>query len=55
MIFINQELESRYLPKLKTRDKTVSKTISLIGFSGGGVTGMVDVKDGRIVRVRPFN
>lgn len=43
------------MPKLKTKDKTVLKTISLIGFSGGGMPGMVDVKDGRIVRVRPFH
>ncbi|MEW6665250.1 MAG: molybdopterin-dependent oxidoreductase [Thermodesulfobacteriota bacterium] len=43
------------MPKLKTRDKTVLKTISLIGFSAGGMPGMVDVKDGRIVRVRPFH
>jgi hypothetical protein len=39
---------------MKTKDKTVSKTISFIGFSGGGMWGMVDLNDGRIVRVRPF-
>ena len=42
------------MAKLKTKDKTVLRTISLIGFSGGGAPGMIDIKDGKIIRVRPF-
>lgn len=42
------------MAKIKTKDKTVLRTIALIGFSGGGAPGMVDVMDGKIVRVRPF-
>ncbi|MGA3125356.1 MAG: molybdopterin-dependent oxidoreductase [Candidatus Korobacteraceae bacterium] len=36
-------------------DKTVLRSLSLGGFYGGGTEGMVDVKDGRILRVRPFS
>jgi molybdopterin guanine dinucleotide-containing S/N-oxide reductase-like protein len=35
-------------------DKTVLRSLSLGGFYGGGAQGMVDVKDGKILRVRPF-
>ena len=35
-------------------DKTVLRSLSLGGFYGGGAEGMVDVKDGKILRVRPF-
>ena len=36
-------------------EKTVLKSLSLIGFSGGGSPCAVDVKDGRIARVRPLH
>ncbi len=39
---------------VKTKDKTVLRSLGLGGFFGGGAEGMVDVKDGRIVRVRPM-
>lgn len=39
---------------LKTKDKTVLRSLGLGGFFGGGAEGMVDVKDGKIVRVRPM-
>ncbi|MGA2262873.1 MAG: molybdopterin-dependent oxidoreductase [Acidobacteriota bacterium] len=35
-------------------DKTVLRSLGLGGFLGGGAEGMVDVKDGKILRVRPF-
>jgi trimethylamine-N-oxide reductase (cytochrome c) len=36
-------------------DKTVLRSLGLGGFYGGGAQGMVDVKDGKILRVRPFH
>jgi trimethylamine-N-oxide reductase (cytochrome c) len=42
------------MAKLKTKDKTVLRSLGLGGFFGGGAEGMVDVKDGKIVRVRPM-
>ena len=39
---------------IRTKDKTVLRSLGLGGFFGGGSEGMVDVKDGRIVRVRPL-
>ena len=35
-------------------DKTVTRSLSLGGLYGGTATGMIDVKDGKILRVRPF-
>jgi anaerobic selenocysteine-containing dehydrogenase len=35
-------------------DKTVLRSLSLGGLYGGTAQGMVDVKDGKILRVRPF-
>lgn len=35
-------------------DKTVLRSLGLGGLYGGGAEGMVDVKDGKILRVRPF-
>ena len=42
------------MEKLKLKDKTVLRSLGLGGFFGGGAEGMVDVKDGKIVRVRPM-
>jgi molybdopterin guanine dinucleotide-containing S/N-oxide reductase-like protein len=39
----------------KIADKTVYKALGLGGYTGGGTPSSVDVKDGRIVRVRPFH
>jgi trimethylamine-N-oxide reductase (cytochrome c) len=39
---------------IKTKDKTVLRALGLGGYFGGGAEGMVDVKDGKIVRVRPM-
>ena len=36
-------------------DKTVLRALGLGGFYGGGAQGMVDVKDGKILRIRPFH
>jgi molybdopterin guanine dinucleotide-containing S/N-oxide reductase-like protein len=36
-------------------DKTVLRTIGLSGVTTGGAEGAVDVKDGRIVRIRPLH
>ena len=49
------------MPKRKnnaTEDATETtfvRTLSLMGIMGGGAEGMVDVKNGRIVRVRPLH
>ncbi|MFH1490641.1 MAG: molybdopterin-dependent oxidoreductase, partial [Pseudomonadota bacterium] len=42
------------MAKIKTKDKTVLRALSLAGYFGGGAEAMVDVKDGKIVRVRPM-
>jgi trimethylamine-N-oxide reductase (cytochrome c) len=42
-------------PAIARPDKTVLKSTALGGMLGGGGPTMVDVKDGRIVRVRPFH
>ena len=42
------------MAKIKTKDKTVLRSLGLGGFFGGGAEGMVDVKDGKIIRVRPM-
>lgn len=42
------------MAKIITKDKTVLRSLGLGGFFGGGAEGMVDVKDGKIVRIRPM-
>ena len=37
----------------KTHDKTVYKTTGWCGFASGSNTAAVDVKDGKIARIRP--
>ena len=39
----------------KTSDKTVYKTTGWCGFGSGSNTAAVDVKDGRIARIRPLH
>jgi trimethylamine-N-oxide reductase (cytochrome c) len=39
---------------IKIKDKTVLRALGLGGYFGGGAEGMVDVKNGKIVRVRPM-
>lgn len=39
----------------KDKEKTVLRALGLGGFFGGGGEGMVDVKDGKIIRIRPFH
>jgi len=39
----------------KSKEKTVCKSLSLCGVDGGGAPCAVDVKDGKIVRVRPLH
>jgi hypothetical protein len=36
------------------KEETFVRTLSLMGIMGGGAEGMVDVRNGRIVRVRPL-
>lgn len=36
-------------------DKTVIKTLSLAGGHGGGCPTCVDVKDGKVLRIRPLH
>jgi trimethylamine-N-oxide reductase (cytochrome c) len=40
---------------LKTKDKSVVKTIGLMGGLGGSFAGVVDIKDGKIIRIRPLH
>ena len=50
--------EKKVEPKVKgiaQADKTVLKSTALGGMHGGGAPVFVDVKDGKIVRVRPFH
>ncbi|MBU6445364.1 MAG: molybdopterin-dependent oxidoreductase [Alphaproteobacteria bacterium] len=35
-------------------DKTVYRSLGLGGFYGGGAEGMIDVRNGKVLRVRPF-
>ncbi len=42
------------MPDKKREEKTVIRSLGLGGYFGGGSEGMVDVKDGKIVRIRPF-
>jgi trimethylamine-N-oxide reductase (cytochrome c) len=39
----------------KTKDKTVYKGTGLLGWGEGTIAGAVDVKDGRIARIRPMD
>ena len=39
----------------KTHDKTVYKTTGWCGFASGSNTAAVDVKDGKIARIRPVH
>ncbi len=38
----------------KSKEKTVLRSLGLGGYLSGGCEGMVDVKDGKIIRIRPF-
>ena len=51
-------VEKKVEPKVKgiaQPDKTVLKSTALGGMHGGGAPVFVDVKDGKVVRVRPFH
>jgi molybdopterin guanine dinucleotide-containing S/N-oxide reductase-like protein len=37
------------------KEETYCRTLSLMGIMGGGAEGVVDVKDGKIIRVRPLH
>ncbi len=37
------------------KEETFCRTLSLMGIMGGGAEGVVDVKNGRIVRIRPLH
>ncbi len=50
----SKKKESRQRTNGRT-DKTVIKSLALGGMLGGGAPCMVDVKDGKIVRIRPFH
>jgi molybdopterin guanine dinucleotide-containing S/N-oxide reductase-like protein len=41
--------------ELKTTEKTVIKSLSLAGNLGGGAPCAVDVKDGKVLRIRPLH
>jgi hypothetical protein len=36
-------------------EKTYVRSVGFLGIPGGGVAGVVDVKDGKIVRIRPLH
>jgi hypothetical protein len=39
---------------ISKEEKTVIKTLSLMAVGGGGLPAAVDVKNGRIIRIRPL-
>jgi hypothetical protein len=41
--------------KAKNMEKTAYKSLGLMGLMGGGAPCAVDVKDGKIVRIRPLH
>ena len=41
--------------EINSQEKTVIKTLTLAGLAGGGDPCVVDVKDGKIVRIRPLH
>ena len=43
------------ITKIQVSDSTVLRTIGLSGTVNGGAEGAVDVKDGKIVRIRPLH
>jgi trimethylamine-N-oxide reductase (cytochrome c) len=43
------------MPDEKDKEKTVYKALGLAGYTGGGAPSAVDVKHGRIVRIRPLH
>ena len=47
--------QSSAQPSFKVSDKTVFKSMSLGGVLGGGTPCAIDVKDGKVVRVRPLH
>src|SRR5210317_223693 len=54
LLLQGQPKQRHTMADLKLKDKTVLRSLGLGGFFGGGAEGMVDVKDGRIVRIRPM-
>ncbi len=50
-----QKTNRKESPGVDTRVKTVLRTIGLSGVTTGGAEGAVDVKDGKIVRIRPLH
>jgi anaerobic selenocysteine-containing dehydrogenase len=51
-IFLSKEV---YMLDEKSRVKTVYRALSLSGYTGGGAPGAVDIRDGKIVRIRPLH
>jgi molybdopterin guanine dinucleotide-containing S/N-oxide reductase-like protein len=43
------------MPDKKSKEKTVYRALSLSGYTGGGTPSAVDVKNGKIVRIRPLH
>ena len=43
------------MPDEEGKDRTVYKSLSLGGYSGGGGECALDVKDGKIIRIRPLH
>ena len=43
------------MPDKKSKEKTVYRALSLSGYTGGGAPSAVDVKNGRIIRIRPLH
>ena len=43
------------MPDEKSNLKTVYRALSLNGYTGGGAPSAVDIKNGRIIRIRPFH
>ena len=43
------------MPDEKSNEKTVYRALGLGGYTGGGAPTAVDIKNGKIVRIRPFH
>ncbi len=43
------------MPDEKGKEKTVFRALGLAGYTAGGVPSAVDIKDGKIIRIRPLH
>ena len=51
----SQKAKKKGVPNMRGTEKTVLRTIGLSGVITGGAEGAIDVKDGKILRIRPLH